>query len=271
MIKILFFIMSLCLSQPAFAHMDASEAIDANLLSNYFTDISHGSSIAFIGLLGISFIFGALHSLAPGHGNILVASYFTSRKARIYQGVLMAAIIALSHVISAVAIVVATEYFAEYVMQETHMESLEIIELISYSAILAIGCFMLYVTYKNRGQHSCMCCGHHQEEEHVKNKSYFLLAVTIGAVPCASTMLLLFYAMSQNMLMVGIYMVISLSAGMGVMLAAIGVASILAHRKIIEHKAKEKSSEATAILHYIGAIVVIIFGLVSVISTLLEM
>ena len=54
--------------------------------------------------LAFAFLYGVLHTLGPGHGKVVVVSYFVSRDARLWRGVLMGVQIAVTHVLSAVAL-----------------------------------------------------------------------------------------------------------------------------------------------------------------------
>jgi hypothetical protein len=57
-----------------------------------------------IGIL-LAFVYGVVHALGPGHGKVVVASYFLARDARITRGFLMGLQIAVCHVLSAAVVV----------------------------------------------------------------------------------------------------------------------------------------------------------------------
>ena len=54
---------------------------------------------------GLAFLYGVVHALGPGHGKLVVVSYFLSREAQIGRGLLMGLQIAVFHVISALVVV----------------------------------------------------------------------------------------------------------------------------------------------------------------------
>ena len=60
---------------------------------------------SFLLFLILSFVYGVIHALGPGHGKSIVFSYFLSRPGRYVHGVLMGNVITFVHVFSAVAIV----------------------------------------------------------------------------------------------------------------------------------------------------------------------
>lgn len=272
LLSLLFLLISTSLSLAG-EHEHAHIGLDLNvdMLSHYLEDIAEGSSVAFWALMVITFVFGALHSLIPGHGNIVVASYFTSQDAKISHGLIMAAIIAIVHVFSALAVVFGTDIALSSFVEDGHVKGIDVIEAVSYFAIFAIGLFMLRMAYKS--YNSCLCCANTEHNERkAKNKSYWFLAVSVGLVPCASSLLVLFFALSQDMLALGVYMVLSMSVGIGVALAIVGVASIVARKRIIINRvSKGASSKLSIIVRYAGSLIITLFGLISLINILLEM
>ena len=59
--------------------------------------------------VGLAFLYGVIHALGPGHGKLVVASYFLARDARIMRGLLMGLQIAVCHVLSAMVVVAAAD------------------------------------------------------------------------------------------------------------------------------------------------------------------
>ena len=58
----------------------------------------------------LAFAYGVVHALGPGHGKLVVVSYFLSREARIGRGLLMGLQIAAFHVISAMVVVALADF-----------------------------------------------------------------------------------------------------------------------------------------------------------------
>ncbi|MEE8591157.1 MAG: hypothetical protein V3T35_07535, partial [Spirochaetia bacterium] len=93
-------------------------------------------------LIGISFFYGVVHALGPGHGKSIAASYFLSTEVPLTRGLLMGGLIALLHAGSAI-IVVLTLYL---VLRHSYLSSLEnvnrVIRIVSHTLIASIGLFM---------------------------------------------------------------------------------------------------------------------------------
>ena len=59
-----------------------------------------------------------------------------------------------------------------------------------------------------------------------------LLAVAAGFIPCSGAILILIFAFTNGILVMGILMTLFIAIGMGLTLAALGIASVLAHHQV---------------------------------------
>jgi ABC-type nickel/cobalt efflux system permease component RcnA len=76
------------------------------LIATHMRAIRDGeSSLPLVIGAGLAFLYGVVHALGPGHGKLVVVSYFLSREAQIGRGLLMGLQIAVFHVISAMVVV----------------------------------------------------------------------------------------------------------------------------------------------------------------------
>jgi ABC-type nickel/cobalt efflux system permease component RcnA len=57
--------------------------------------------------MAAAFVFGMAHALMPGHGKTVLVSYHLGRPSRVVEGVTTGALLALTHVGSAVVFVLA--------------------------------------------------------------------------------------------------------------------------------------------------------------------
>ena len=98
---------------------------------------------AFFFGLAIAFGYGVVHAFGPGHGKFIIVSYFIGREARVRQGLLMAAQIAIVHVIAAIIIV----WLADVVLKAGFGIGLSDVPGVragSFLIIFGIGLYMLY-------------------------------------------------------------------------------------------------------------------------------
>ncbi len=183
-------------------------------------------------MLAVAFTYGLLHAIGPGHGKFLVVSYFTTKKARKRDSLVFGFSIGLVHILSAVILVLTTEKIAKFALGLGPSEEMQFMKMISYIGILIVGMVMLANNIRDK-----KCCDGEIDNE----KSILPLALSIGLVPCTGALLLLFYAMSKDILMLGILSAIAIGTGISITLTLIGLFCILAKDKInIEHKHNNK-------------------------------
>lgn len=108
-----------------------------------------GGFVAALVLLGASFLYGVLHAAGPGHGKLVVASYFTARQAPLATGILMGTIIAATQ---AVVAILAVGILAVLVgrRQMDVMNDVNVLEIISYGVIFVIGAYMTVCAIRGR-------------------------------------------------------------------------------------------------------------------------
>ncbi|MGB4102372.1 MAG: hypothetical protein WBK91_10765 [Alphaproteobacteria bacterium] len=214
-------------------------------MSTQVEALQSGESLAPLwGMLGISFLYGVFHVLAPGHGKVIVSSYFLGNHARWKDGIIAGLIMAVGHTVTAVALVVGL-YFLLGVAQLGVLEHARYVELLGYGMIAGVGVWLLLRAV--RGETAACGCGHnhapghahhHTHEQHIhvpvhKNSRALSLFTATSLVPCTGSMILLFFALANNVLWVGVLGVVAIALGMWVTVTAIGVATILTRHLIV--------------------------------------
>jgi ABC-type nickel/cobalt efflux system permease component RcnA len=116
----------------------------------------------------LAFLYGVVHALGPGHGKLVVMSYFLSREARLGRGLLMGLQIAIFHVISAMVVVALADLLLRQAFGGPPAEVAGV-RLASYALIAGIGMVMIGETVRRsylrrRGVRvGPTCCGHGHE------------------------------------------------------------------------------------------------------------
>ena len=189
----------------------------------------------FLGLV-LAFAYGVIHAAGPGHGKLVVTTYFLSRDARILRGLLMGVQIAVTHVLSAIVVVL----FADFLLRRGFggaPSEIPAVRIASYGAILLIGLAMLWRAVR-RGAHvhahghdhhhghdlGCGCGARHDESG--------LLSVAVGLVPCTGSVLILLYAMANGILGAGLLLVAAIALGMAVTMGGLGLAAVFARQRL---------------------------------------
>ncbi|HEX5795220.1 MAG TPA: hypothetical protein VFY19_05240 [Geminicoccaceae bacterium] len=190
--------------------------------------------------MALAFTYGVVHALGPGHGKLVVASYFLAREARIGRGLLMGLQIAIFHVISALAVVALADLVLRQAFGGPPAEVAGL-RLASYGLIAAIGLVMLAQAVRRSrarraGVEMAACCGHahrpaapHDSGGAVQDRTQQgALSLGVGLVPCTGAVLILLYAMANDILYAGMLLVGAIAAGMALTMGALGLLSVLA-------------------------------------------
>ena len=246
---------------------------------------------AFLLALAVAFAYGAVHALGPGHGKFVVVSYFLGREARVMRGVVMAVQIAVVHVIAAIVIV----WLADLVLRGGFglgLSDVPGVRAASFLIIVGIGVYMLYQAvraslraraHRTHGrEHS-----HHHGHDHGHNHAHHhhhdhsrshgrkaeggILALAAGMVPCPGAVLIMLYAVANDMIYPGSLLVAAMSLGIGSSICVLGVGAILARQAAMRVMERSGGGGTNALRHgmnYAGAALVTLVGLVSFIAFL---
>ncbi|HIF9473847.1 TPA: nickel/cobalt transporter [Photobacterium damselae] len=110
-------------------------------LSDLLYDAKNNSLAAGISLAGLSFIYGALHSLGPGHGKMIVTTYLATNPTKIRASLTMTIVSALMQAVVAVALVSTLLAVFNASMRQISSQADQFI-LFSSFAVVALGAWV---------------------------------------------------------------------------------------------------------------------------------
>jgi ABC-type nickel/cobalt efflux system permease component RcnA len=217
------------------------------MIAEHMRAIRDGETSAplLIGML-LAFAYGVVHALGPGHGKVVVVSYFLSRDAQVMRGFMMGLQIAIFHVLSAAVMVALADLVLRQAFGSAPGEVAGV-RLASYGLIALIGCSMLIqAVRRSRLRRAGIavvdeCCGHGHAHRHGPSGSgpgagerarEGALSLGVGLVPCTGAVLILLYAMANDILFAGVLLVVAIAAGMAITMGALGVLSIVARNAV---------------------------------------
>jgi len=218
-------------------------------------------------ILFITFIYGMVHALGPGHGKTVTFSYFLSERAQVKKGIVVGTLIGFLHAGSALILVLVL-YF---IIQQSFLRPLEdlsrIIKLISYSLITLIGLFLLSKTIIGLRKEK-------RAEKRINDssvtKSIIPFAIAVGIIPCTGAVIVLLFSISMGILGIGIVSTFCMALGMSTTISLVGVSTILAKKgvtRFLINRTKASSILQTA-LSIIGALLLTLLGILLFTSTL---
>lgn len=244
-------------------------------------------------VLFFGFVYGAVHALGPGHGKIIISSYFLSRDSKVKDGIMMGLSTAFTHGLSSIVFVSILDLtIRSFVGQDDRMFYMQ---RVSYVFIMLIGGYLLLRTLmenvkrfkkialpgssvdtdnknnteKNDKVAHCHC-GHHSHSHGFslkgfkENKSMYVLSFITGMVPCTGSMLIMLYTMSKGVLWLGILTVLSISLGIAITLIGFGIVSILSRKIMTKNKLlnQKRMNVLEYCARYVGASMIFVIGLI---------
>ena len=272
--------------------MDFQRRANAEV-SFHMNAIERGEDLgAFLLALAVAFAYGAVHAFGPGHGKFVVVSYFLGREARVMRGVVMAVQIAIVHVIAAIVIV----WLADLVLRGGFglgLSDVPGVRAASFLIIVGIGLYMLYQAVRaslgargprahahrhghehghGHGRHHGRAHHHHHHGHSRGGKAEGgILALAAGMVPCPGAVLIMLYAVANDMIFPGSLLVAAMSLGIGSSICVLGVGAILARQAAMRVMERSGGGGVDTLRHgmnYAGAALVTLVGLVSFIAFL---
>ena len=235
-------------------------------------------------LLALSFWFGALHALEPGHGKTMVAAYLVGERGTAKHAAILGGIVTFTHTISVFALGLATMFLSRYVMPE---KISKILGIASGVSIVWIGAAMLWRRVvalkagKLRDQVHSHDHGHphhhphdhshththshdgqphsHLPESEISMGSLIALGASGGLVPCPSALILLLGAISIGKVALGMVLLLSFSLGLAIVLMATGLLVLYAKNLL-----PEGTGQGSPLFRYmpvVSAAVIVIIGI----------
>jgi ABC-type nickel/cobalt efflux system permease component RcnA len=225
-------------------------------LSTSLRDIKSGSgSLALWTLVAVCFGYGVVHTLGPGHGKAVVVAYFLdSKRPRAWiEGVFAGSWIAFTHTLAALLLAGGLKTFA-IVGLFGALREMRNVEIVSYTLILLIGFWRLWAGISGHlHDHAHGDDDHHHDHDHhhqhpaQRTFAGWLLLTAAGIAPCAGALVVILLSLALGVLWAGIIGVVAIALGMAITLAAVGMASMVAHRLIIGDGRSREIGRFTAI------------------------
>lgn len=238
-------------------------------VKEYLLKVEQGNSYALFVLLGISFIYGVLHALGPGHGKSLAFSYFVSNKSSFIKAFWISQASAFIHIVGALVLVMVSVFLLQSILNNFINDSVEILTKVSSVMIILLAIYILYNKLKNKSCSCSSCCSStntnptwsvskpkqstNLKANFMKKDLYFVL--TAGLIPCPGTVVLFIYAFILKTYFAVILASIFVSFGMGL------VIFISSFFGVYVHNLSERSHKITNFLEIIAPIVMFILGI----------
>jgi ABC-type nickel/cobalt efflux system permease component RcnA len=225
-------------------------------------------------IIVFAFLYGVAHALGPGHGKVVIGSYFLTRRARVIHGIAMSGIAALVQAISAIVLVGLLALILD-ASSASILDQAATIELISYGAIIAIGLWMAWGVITGREHDHGHDHGHSLEHAHDHPRqprgAVWRLAATgaaVGLRPCSGAILVLLFSLANDILAVGVLATFAMAVGVAITVTAVSLTSLGMRRAAAAAggRTERLAERGYAFAAFAGAILIVLFGMAELVG-----
>jgi ABC-type nickel/cobalt efflux system permease component RcnA len=217
-------------------------------------------SNAILLLAALSFVYGLVHALGPGHGKSIVMSCMLAEsRPTLLRGALTGVLIAFGEVLAAILVVVAVYHFAVGKLSSFFATDSGISHL-AYTIIFVVGALLLISRTK---KHLPLLRGKQQvdKERQAIARSY-PVALPLGMIPCPGVLILLSFMFTLKMPWIGILLAIAMALGMAVTISSFALFVVFfknrSLRNLGDNQQRLQNVEAT--LEILGATLITVVG-----------
>lgn len=185
---------------------------------------------AFLWLIPLGVVFGAVHALTPGHSKTVIASYVLGSRLSVFRSLAVSGALAFVHVTSAVVIALtAAALVTKTLGGAGRAPSLEIA-----SGVLLAGFGFWLLTRGVRGR------------PHIHNEG-ILVGAAAGLIPCPLTLFTMVLAQSRGVPEAGIAFAVTMMAGVALTLSAVAMVTVFARDRLVEFIDRHGASASRAL------------------------
>lgn len=240
----------------------------AKKVKAYLLKVSQGDFLAMFSLLFISFIYGVIHALGPGHGKSLAFTYFISNKSSFIKAFIISQATAFIHILGALILVIISVFLLQSVFNNFVNDSVELLTKVSAVMIVVLAIYILSNKLRHKDCSCSSCCSSNDslsswstnkpksvnnlKPSFMKKDIYFVL--TAGLIPCPGTVILFIYAFVLKTYLAVFLASIAISLGMGLI---IFISSFLG---VSLNKVSQKSKMLIGFFEILSPLVMLLLG-----------
>ena len=223
-----------------------------NALATFFRSWKAGSSASgLLVILGISFLYGIVHALGPGHRKTVVFSIYLSRKAPWWEPLASAFTLSGLHGGSAIVLIVVFKGISGAVSLAVEPFALYM-EGASYCILIVMAVMLLLRSILDLFR---------KEDRKADPVSLGTLLLT-GVYPCPGAILVLILSLSLDILGIGILAVVAMSLGMSIPIALFAYLGWLGRSGVLRRLEGNRDAiqRAGTIIDIVGFTILLLFS-----------
>jgi nickel/cobalt exporter len=183
-----------------------------------------GGWTVFLAYLPMGILFGATHTLTPGHSKAVLATYLVGNPLSLARSLTVSLVLSFTHVAMSVLIALLSLPLVSIALGSVGRAPL--LEDISRGLLGLIGLWMLYRAFR-RLPHT---------HDHGEGTVVGFMA---GLVPCPLTLFVMTFAISRGVPEAGIAFAITMMAGVALVLSVVATATVLFRQQVM-HLVEER-------------------------------
>lgn len=217
--------------------------------------LKSGNAIgAAIALAGLSFLYGVVHAIGPGHGKTIISSYVIANEETVRRGVIISFIAAGLQALTAVVLVGVLLIALGSTGLEVNAWSNQL-ESVSYALIALVGLYLLVtqlmrlwrrwqgheIAHRHVGHHH----HHHQDHPHDHQgeacdhvvdarqlagpfswRKIMAVVFSVGIRPCTGAILVLVFALTQGLFWAGVAATFAMALGTAITVAVLATLAL---------------------------------------------
>ncbi len=216
--------------------------------------------------LALSFLYGIVHAVGPGHGKAVVCSYFLANPGSFASGALMGNVITFVHMGSA-ALAVGIAYAVFSTGMGGFAAASRAIQPASYALLTGMGLFLAIKAIRDVMKGGLIVeasCPIDSDEVARSQNTRRVLTVSFitGLVPCPGAAVILAFAIGLNIFWAGMAALFVMAVGMGLTTTLFAWAAVAARGVTLKLSGKNKKffNYVYATLSICGASAIALFG-----------
>lgn len=238
----------------AAAALSSLQRDTASALSLYLRQATSLDGSALVAA-AFAFALGMLHAATPGHGKIVVFSYFFGQDARPWTGVSLSLKIATTHILTAIVLFAAADMTQTIFFGRTAGSAL-VLQAASYLLIAVIGATLMYRSLRARSP---------QPRDGFSARA---LPFVVGLLPCPLTLLILSYAIATATIAAGLVLIAIMGVGIAATITLVAVLGMVARHTTRLSLGPERVARGLRVLEVAGSGAIMVAGIVLFANTL---
>jgi len=194
-----------------------------------------------LALVLLSFFYGVVHAIGPGHGKAVISSYALANERTARRGIILAFGASFVQALSAIALVGVMAILLNAAGLRIR-ERVGELETLSYALVAVVGAVMLFAAIRRIWRrrvpaHAHVhahddCCGH----AHMPNpqtlqgnwswRSAASIMLAVGVRPCTGAIVVLVFALTQGLFWAGVLSTFAMSLGTAITVSVLAAAAV---------------------------------------------